>query len=114
MIIGIGVHGFGHCNPDLVTAGIDSAISDTVMQGNLQTNTQSVQLSKTFIDLANQNVAASETENRFAHCFLSTSGAMANENALKMAFSKELSGKSNLGVQALFCRTDIGLGTGYR
>ncbi|MDA7662662.1 aminotransferase class III-fold pyridoxal phosphate-dependent enzyme [Pirellulaceae bacterium] len=109
MIIGIGVHGFGHCNPDLVTAGIDSAISDTVMQGNLQTNTQSVQLSKTFIDLANQNVAASETENRFAHCFLSTSGAMANENALKMAFQKNYPANRILAFRHCFAGRTLGL-----
>ncbi|MEE2641567.1 MAG: aminotransferase class III-fold pyridoxal phosphate-dependent enzyme [Planctomycetota bacterium] len=82
LITGIGVHGFGHCHPDLVSAGIDSAISDTVMQGNLQTNLQSVTLCKSILDLANRQGAD------YAHCFLSTSGAMANENALKIAFQK--------------------------
>ena len=82
LITGIGVHGFGHCHPDLIAAGIDSAISDTVMQGNLQTNCESVDLSKTILDLANKN------GQHYDHCFLSTSGAMANENALKIAFQK--------------------------
>lgn len=82
MITGIGVHGFGHCHPDLVAAGIDSAISDTVMQGNLQTNTESVDLSQLLLELLN------EGSDEYAHCFLSTSGAMANENALKIAFQK--------------------------
>lgn len=82
LITGIGVHGFGHCNPELVSAGIDAAVSDTVMQGNLQTNRESVDLSKTILDLANKNGGD------YAHCFLSTSGAMANENALKIAFHK--------------------------
>ena len=31
-ITGIGVHGFGHNHPMLVEAGIDAALSDTVMQ----------------------------------------------------------------------------------
>lgn len=35
MITGIGVHGFGHSHPVLVNAGIDAAISDTVMQLSL-------------------------------------------------------------------------------
>ena len=35
-ITGIGVHGYGHSHPLLVEAAIDSAIGDTVMQGNLQ------------------------------------------------------------------------------
>ncbi|MEC9093136.1 MAG: aminotransferase class III-fold pyridoxal phosphate-dependent enzyme [Planctomycetota bacterium] len=82
LITGIGVHGFGHCNPELIASGIDSAISDTVMQGNLQTNRESVQLSRTILELANKN------RKNYAHCFLSTSGAMANENALKIAFQK--------------------------
>ena len=46
LIAGIGVHGFGHCHPALIEAGIDAAISDTVMQGNLQTNSPSIQLSR--------------------------------------------------------------------
>src|SRR5256885_11442797 len=53
MISGIGVHYFGHSNPMLVDAGVDAAIRDTVMQGNLQQNVESAPLSKTLIDLAN-------------------------------------------------------------
>ena len=80
MITGIGVHGFGHSHPVLVNAGIDAAISDTVMQGNLQQNTNSCDLSKLLVD------TACETGAELKHCFLSTSGAMANENSLKLAF----------------------------
>jgi acetylornithine aminotransferase len=84
MISGIGVHYFGHSSPMLLDTGIDAALRDTVMQGNLQQNVESVTLAKTLIDLANR----SEQERRIAHCFLTTSGAMANENALKIAFQK--------------------------
>ena len=31
MITGIGVHGYGHSHPLLINAGVDAAISDTVM-----------------------------------------------------------------------------------
>ena len=41
MITGIGVHGFGHSHPRMVEAGIDAALSDTVMQGNLQQGPES-------------------------------------------------------------------------
>ncbi|MCZ6446306.1 MAG: acetylornithine aminotransferase, partial [Planctomycetota bacterium] len=35
MISGIGVHAFGHSDPDLVATALRAALSDTVMQGNL-------------------------------------------------------------------------------
>jgi 4-aminobutyrate aminotransferase-like enzyme len=84
MISGIGVHYFGHSNPMLLESGIDAALRDTVMQGNLQQNVESVPLAKTLVDLANR----ADREKRIAHCFLTSSGAMANENALKIAFQK--------------------------
>lgn len=77
-ISGIGVHYWGHSHRDLIEASIDAAFNDTVMQGNLQQNRESVLL----IDLL---VRASGLD----HCFLTTSGAMANENALKITFQKK-------------------------
>lgn len=82
LITGIGVHGYGHSHPMLIEAGIDAAIGDTIMQGNLQQNTNSVDLMKLLVDTACESGAG------LKHCFLSTSGAMANENSLKMAFQK--------------------------
>jgi acetylornithine aminotransferase len=82
MITGIGVHGYGHSHPDLVSTGIDAAVCDTVMQGNLQQNTQSYDIAKLLTDVA------CESGSSLKHCFLSTSGAMANENSLKLAFQK--------------------------
>ncbi|MEE2825124.1 MAG: aminotransferase class III-fold pyridoxal phosphate-dependent enzyme [Planctomycetota bacterium] len=82
MITGIGVHGFGHSHPRMVEAGIDAALSDTVMQGNLQQGPESFELVKLLTEKAN------ETGGNLNHCFLSTSGAMANENSLKIAFQK--------------------------
>ena len=81
-ITGIGVHGFGHSDPRLVDAGIEAALCDTVMQGNLQQNTHSVDTVRLFVETARESGAALD------HCFMTTSGAMANENALKMAFQK--------------------------
>lgn len=77
-ISGIGVHFLGHSNIDLVASSIDSAISNTIMQGPLQQNIDSLELIKLLTDASG-----------FECCFLTTSGAMANENALKLAFHKK-------------------------
>lgn len=79
-IVGIGVHGMGHSHPLMMNSTIDASLEDTVMQGNLQTNSPAIRLSEKLIKLANQSGA------KLDHCLLSTSGAMANENALKIAF----------------------------
>ncbi|MCA9135236.1 MAG: aminotransferase class III-fold pyridoxal phosphate-dependent enzyme [Planctomycetales bacterium] len=78
-ICGIGVHGAGHSDPGMVAAAIDAAIEDTVMQGNLQQNPSSVLMMEKLVALAESSGAS------LPHCLLSTSGAMANENALKIA-----------------------------
>lgn len=78
-ICGIGVHGAGHSDPGIINASIDAAIEDTVMQGNLQQNPASVEMMEKLIALAQASGAS------LPHCLLSTSGAMANENALKIA-----------------------------
>jgi acetylornithine/N-succinyldiaminopimelate aminotransferase len=77
-ISGIGVHFLGHSHPDLLEAAIDSAISNTVMQGHLQQNIDSLELSKLLVKASG-----------LPHCFLTSSGAMANENAIKIAFQKK-------------------------
>ncbi len=78
-ICGIGVHGGGHSCPAMVDAAIDAAIEDTVMQGNLQQHPPSIKMAERLIDLAAESGA------KLDRCLLSTSGAMANENALKIA-----------------------------
>lgn len=76
-ISGIGVHYLGHSHADMLSAAVDAAICDTTMQGNLQQNLDSVGFSEMLIKASGLD-----------HCMLSTSGAMANENALKIAFQK--------------------------
>lgn len=78
-ISGIGVHGCGHSSPAMIEAAIDAALEDTVMQGNLQQHPPSVKMCEALIRLATEGGA------KIDHCLLSTSGAMANENALKIA-----------------------------
>jgi 4-aminobutyrate aminotransferase-like enzyme len=79
-IVGIGVHGMGHSHPAMLASTVDAALEDTVMQGNLQQNAPSVAMAERLIELGNRSGA------KLAHCLLSTSGAMANENSLKIAF----------------------------
>lgn len=81
LIGGIGVHYFGHSHPELAERLLGAALSDTVMQGNLQQNRDSAELVAALLDLATRSGAP------LAHAFLSTSGAMANENALKLALA---------------------------
>lgn len=76
-ICGIGPHYWGHSNHDLISAGIDAAISNTIMQGHLQQNVDSFELTDLLVKASHMD-----------HCFLTTSGAMANENALKIGFQK--------------------------
>lgn len=76
-ITGIGTQYFGHSHPDLIASSIDASISDCIMQGHLQQNEDSLELMKLLTQTSNLD-----------HCFLTSSGAMANENALKIIFQK--------------------------
>ncbi|MEM1295449.1 MAG: aminotransferase class III-fold pyridoxal phosphate-dependent enzyme, partial [Verrucomicrobiota bacterium] len=95
-ISGIGVHILGHSHPLIVESGIDAALTDTVMQGNLQMGYDSIELGRLLLDLANQEGAD------LGHCFLSTSGAMANENALKVAFQAKAPATRVLAFEGAF------------
>jgi 4-aminobutyrate aminotransferase-like enzyme len=82
LITGIGVHFFGHSDPDLIAASARGALGDTCMQGNLLGNADQYRFLETLLDLAKKN-------SRLAHAYIATSGAMANENALKVCFHKK-------------------------
>ena len=82
-ISGIGVHHLGHSHPRLVAAALDAALGDTIMQGNLQQNVESYRFCRKLLDAANAQGA------RFDHCFLTATGVMAGENALKIAMQNK-------------------------
>lgn len=90
-ICGIGPHYLGHSHKELVEASIDAAIGNTIMQGHLQQNVETVEL-----------CALLSEKSGFPHCFLSTSGAMANENALKIAFQKKFPAHRLLAFEHCF------------
>lgn len=90
-INGIGPHYFGHSHHAIINACLDAAISDTVMQGNLQQNKDAVEFSELLLK-------ASQLD----HCFLTTTGVMANENALKIAFQKKFPASRILAFERCF------------
>jgi acetylornithine aminotransferase len=85
LISGIGVHYLGHSNHAIILNSLNGAVVNTVHNGHLQQNEDSIKLMHSMLSLANM----SNHYKKFAHCFMSTSGAMANENALKIAFQKK-------------------------
>jgi 4-aminobutyrate aminotransferase-like enzyme len=102
-ITGIGVHYMGHNHPALLEAGIDAALENTVMQGNLQQNVHSEELLALLLRAADRKGA------KFAHGFLTSSGAMANENALKIIFQKKFPAHRVLAFEHCFAGRTIAL-----
>lgn len=78
MISGIGPHYWGHSNADLLGIVFDAILNDTVMQGHLQQNIETYHYAELLVKSSGLD-----------HCFFSSSGAMANENALKIIFQKK-------------------------
>ena len=95
-INGIGVHHFGHSHPKVTEALLHGALGDTVMQGNLQQNTISHGFTKKLLEMANVSGAG------FDHCFLTTTGVMAGENALKIAMQKKFPARRVLAFEHCF------------
>ena len=75
LVLGIGVHFFGHSDPDLLRTAIEAALEDTAMQGHLQMGANVPQLLS--ILLANAG-------GRLRHGWIANSGTEANETALKI------------------------------
>ena len=80
LVAGVGTHHMGHGHPVVVAAAVDAALMSTVMEGNLQASVVGQDFARTLRETARESGAPIE------HCFVSTSGAMACENALKIAF----------------------------
>ena len=100
---GIGVHGLGHSHPALLEAGVDAALEDTVMQGNLQQHPASLFMCEKLLELGRAGGAELE------HCLLTTSGAMANENALKLALHAKYPAKRILAFDNAFAGRSLAL-----
>jgi 4-aminobutyrate aminotransferase-like enzyme len=81
MISGIGVHFFGHSDPEMVGLSVRGATGDTMMAGNLQSNFDHYEFGEALLKEARKS-------SKLAHVYLSTSGAMANENGVKVCYQK--------------------------
>ncbi len=81
MIAGIGVHFFGHSEPDLIEEALIGALDDTIKNGNLQSNFDAYEFGEVLL-------AEAKKHSRLRHAYVATSGAMANENALKVCYQK--------------------------
>jgi len=78
-ISGIGVYVFGHGDPDLLEHAVVAAAGDGLFQGHLLPGPEYLGLTRALLRQAGK---------RLKHGWLAMSGAMANENALKMIFQK--------------------------
>jgi 4-aminobutyrate aminotransferase-like enzyme len=76
---GLGVYAFGHADRDLLEVAAVAAAADTVFQGHLAPGAEYLRLSEALLRHAGR---------RLRHVWLSVSGAMANENALKLIWQK--------------------------
>ncbi|MFN8791162.1 MAG: aminotransferase class III-fold pyridoxal phosphate-dependent enzyme [Bdellovibrionales bacterium] len=81
LINGIGIHLFGHGHPRVMEAAVRGALSDVIMQGNLEPNKEYVQFSEKLVKLAAR-------KSKIKYAWFATCGTMANENALKIARQK--------------------------
>ncbi|MBX3401765.1 MAG: aminotransferase class III-fold pyridoxal phosphate-dependent enzyme, partial [Gemmataceae bacterium] len=81
MISGIGVHFFGHGDDGLTRAALEGALSDTVQNGNLQSDWSQYRFMQSLVRLAKRS-------SRLRYGFATTSGCMANENAIKVCYQK--------------------------
>jgi 4-aminobutyrate aminotransferase-like enzyme len=81
MINGIGVHMFGHSDPRMVRAALEAGLSDLCQEGNLQFNAD-------VLAVAELLVAEAARTSGIRHCFITNSGCMANESALKVCQQK--------------------------
>jgi 4-aminobutyrate aminotransferase-like enzyme len=96
-ISGIGTH-WGHCHPRLAACCIDASVQDICTQGNLQNNRDASTLINLLIKHSGMD-----------HCLLSTSGAMANENALKIIFQKKAPAYRLLAFEKCFMGRTLAL-----
>lgn len=95
LINGIGINIMGHSHPQVIKAALKGALSDVVIQGNLEPNREYMNFADKLVELAGR-------KSRLRHCWVTTSGSMANENALKMARQKNSPARMILALEGAF------------
>lgn len=81
MITGIGVHFLGHSNPGVIRAQVEAGLEDTTKHGNLQSGMLAYEFGEKLLEHAKKG-------SRLSQAFVTTSGAMANESAIKICYQK--------------------------
>lgn len=102
-ITGIGVHYMGHSHEGVIDATLDGALSNTVMNGHLQQNDNTAELLELISNSATKNGA------NVKNVFLSTSGAMANDNAFKIIFQKRSPASRFFAFERCFSGRTLGM-----
>ncbi len=102
MVCGIGPHFFGHSDEDLARTAIAAATSDVQMQGYFQQNADAIEFSELVSKEAQRN-------SRMKHVFLCNSGAMANDNALKIVYQKNHPADRVLAFQDCFMGRSVAM-----
>lgn len=95
LINGIGINLMGHSHPRVMKAAVRGALSDVIMQGNLQPNNDYWKLIEKMVKIAGR-------KSRLKYAWLSTCGTMANESALKMARQKNSPAKYIFAMKNAF------------
>lgn len=95
MITGIGVHFLGHSHPGVIRAQAAAALDDTTKHGNLQSGFSPYAFGEKLVELASRN-------SRLRHAFMTTSGAIANESALKVCYQKHFPASRVLAFKHCF------------
>ena len=103
LVGGIGIHILGHSHPEIIKASLKASMSDIVMQGNLQMNQDWIRLSDKLVKLATRH-------SKLVHSWLTTSGTMANENALKMIFHKNTPARKIVTMKKAFAGRSMMMG----
>ncbi|MEL6330270.1 MAG: aminotransferase class III-fold pyridoxal phosphate-dependent enzyme [Planctomycetota bacterium] len=81
MIGGIGVHFFGHGHPEVVRASVTAGAESTAKHGNLMSSFEPYRFLEVILEQAKKH-------SNLAEGFATTSGAVANESAVKIAYQK--------------------------
>lgn len=95
LVNGIGVNIFGHSHPKMRAAAVRGALSDVVMQGNLEPSFEYAAVGKRLVELASK-------KSRLKYCWLTTCGTMANENALKISRQKHTPARLVMAMENSF------------
>ncbi|MEX0876751.1 MAG: aminotransferase class III-fold pyridoxal phosphate-dependent enzyme [Phycisphaerales bacterium] len=95
MLTGIGVHFLGHGHPGVIRAQMVAGINETSKHGNLQSNFDAYAFGEKLVKLASRG-------SNLKHAFLTTSGAMANESALKVCYQKHAPASRVLAFEHCF------------